>query len=371
MFFDLSRAFDTINHTLLLDTLEHYGIRGTALSWIESYLNGRTQFVAIKGPGNISTSSPLAVSTGVPQGSILGPLLFIIFINHIGCNLENVFISLFADDTTIAIDSNAIDELSYKATATVKTMQNYCKSMGLALNNLKTDLLLFSTRTTDYSLLVKYDNRSITQSNHVKFLGVYIDSLLNWGNHIDHLIKKISAQCFVIWQLRSFINIHILKMYYFAHVQSQLSYCIICWGNCSRFNEVFILQKKIIRTMSFKPPQYSCRKLFSELGILTAPALYILHSVLHVKNNLAHFNSRHDTCISSGHNLRENYSLDIPPHSLSILAKSHKVTPIKLFNKLPLNIKRINVIHLFKKEVKSLLLKFSFYSVEEYLQTDF
>lgn len=371
LFFDLSRAFDTIDHKLLLDTLERCGIRGTALSWVESYLNGRTQFVAIKGSGKISTSSHLPISTGVPQGSILGPLLFIIFINNIGCNLENVFISLFADDTTVAINSKSIEELSCKANTTVKTMRDYCSSMGLALNNLKTDLILFSTRKIDYSLFVKSDTRTIAQSNNVKFLGVYIDPLLNWGNHIDYVAGKLSTQCFVIWQLRSFININMLKMYYFAHIQSQLSYCIICWGNCSRFNEVFILQKKIIRTMTFKPPQYSCRQLFRELGILTAPSLYILYSVMHIKNNLKHFNSRYDTCVSSGHNLRENYSLNIPHHSLSMSAKSPKIMPIKLFNKLPTYIKRINVIHLFKKEVKSLLQKFSFYSIEEYLQSDF
>lgn len=130
---------------------------------------------------------------------------------------------------------------------------------------------------------------------------------------------------------------------------------------------LFFRKKLFVQCLS----KYSCRKLFRELGILTAPSLFILHSVLHIKNNLIHFNSRHDTCVSSGHNLRENYSLNIPPHTLSVLAKSLKVMPIKLFNKLPLHIKRINVIHLSKKEVKCLLLKFSFYSVEEYLQTDF
>lgn len=155
-----------------------------------------------------------------------------------------MFISLFADDSTIAVDSHDLNELSRKASITINSMQNYCSSTGLALNSTKTDLLLFSIRKLDYSLLVKTDNRTIKQNNCVKFLGVHMDSLLNWGTHVDFVKNKLSTHCFVIWQLRSFVNIHILKIYYFAYVQSCLNYCIICWGNCSRFSEVFTLQKK-------------------------------------------------------------------------------------------------------------------------------
>lgn len=363
LFFDLTRAFDTVDHKLLLSKLRNCGIRGPALSWIESYLRDRTQSVVLRDAGKIISSNYLEISTGVPQGSILGPLLFILFIDNIALHIDDVFVSLFADDSTIAVNSNDIDELSLKASNTIRSMQNYCESTGLALNNVKTDLLLFSTRKPDYSLFVKIDNCTVKQSNSVKFLGVYMDSLLNWGTQVDFVINKLSTHCFVIWQLRSFVNIHILKMYYFAHVQSCLNYCIICWGNCSRFSEVFTLQKKIVRTMSFKPPRHSCRLLFRELGILTAPSLYILNCVLYIKEHYDQFNSRNDT----PHNLRDNHNLNIPVHTLSIVAKGPKLMSVKLFNKLPFHIKKINVIQLFKKEAKSLLLKHSFYSVDEYL----
>lgn len=119
--------------------------------------------------------------------------------------------------------------------------------------------------------------------------------------------------------------------------------------------------------MSFTPPRHSCRLLFRELGILTAPSLYILSCVTYIKENPNQFNSRNDT----SHNLRHNYNLNIPAHTLSIAAKGPKIMSVKLFNKLPIHIKKINVIHLFKREVKLLLLKYSFYSVDEFLGTDF
>ena len=362
LFFDLTRAFDTVDHKLLLDKLGNYGIRGPALTWIESYLRERTQSVVLRVAGKTILSNDRKVSTGVPQGSILGPLLFILFIDNIALHIEDVFISLFADDSTIAVNSSDINELSLKASNTIRSMQNFCESTGLALNNVKTDLLFFTTKKPDYNLLVKINNRSVKQNNSVKFLGVYMDSLLNWGTHVDFLNHKLSTHCFVIWQLRSFVNIHILKMYYFAHIQSCLNYCIICWGNCPRFSEVFTLQKKIVRTMSFKPPRYSCRLLFRELGILTAPSLYILNCVLHVKEHFDQFNNRNNT----SHNLRDTHNLNIPVHTLAIVAKGPKLMSVKLYNKLPTHIKKINVIHLFKREVKSLLLKHSFYSVQEY-----
>lgn len=118
--------------------------------------------------------------------------------------------------------------------------------------------------------------------------------------------------------------------------------------------------------MSFKSPRHSCRLLFRELGLLTAPSLYILNCVSYIKEHLDEFIGRSDSC----HNLRENNNLNIPVHTLSIVAKGPNLVSIKLYNKLPLLIKKNNVIHLFKREVKSLLLKYSFYSVDEYLGAD-
>ena len=109
------------------------------------------------------------------------------------------------------------------------------------------------------------------------FLGLHSDSHLSWGYHIDSLINKLNITCFSIWQLRNHVSLSILKMYYFGYVHSSLIYyvVIICWGNSSRIGELFILQKKIVRTMTFKDARYSCRNLFSELGILTLACLCI------------------------------------------------------------------------------------------------
>lgn len=371
IYFDLTRAFDTVDHTLLINKMYKYGVRGPALNWISTYLENRFQRVKLQHGSKSFISNPRFVSSGVPQGSILGPLLFVIFINDIELSTRSMFTSLYADDSTFGVHANSIPDLSVKSSEAVRSMQSYCRESGLKLNSIKTNLMCFSLRQIDRSLLVKIDNESIKQSNVVNYLGVTIDSSLSWVQHIDCLSNKLSKHCFVIWQLRNFVNKDILKMYYFGHIQSILSYCIVCWGNCNRINEVLIVQKKIIRTILFKSCRSSCRSLFVELGILTVVSLYILNCVVYIKSHINNFKSRTDTCLSAGYDLRENLNLNIPTHTLSCVSKGPNIIMIKLYNKLPVSIRKINILQIFKNRVKSLLLSKSFYSIEEYFDFTF
>ena len=143
-----------------------------------------------------------------------------------------------------------------------------------------------------------------------------------------------------------------------------LNYCIICWGNSSRIGELFILQKKIVRTMTFKDARYSCRNLFSELGILTIACLYILNCVCYLKNNRDKFVTNRTEI--NNYSLRPTYNIDIPHHRLSLVANGPLVMSMKLFNKLPWSLKTLTSNRVFKNTVKIMLLKYSFYSVSEY-----
>ena len=163
IFFYLTRAFDTVNHELLADKLSKNGIRGAPLNWIKSYLNDRSQEVHVKHVGKVFKSSARITNTGVPQGSVLGSLLFIIFINNIiNVNMaDNMFITLFADDTTTSVSVNNFKDISTQLKAAISSIENYCVENDLALNSFKTCLLLCSPTKLNESVLVRINGQSL------------------------------------------------------------------------------------------------------------------------------------------------------------------------------------------------------------------
>lgn len=364
LFFDLKKAFDVVNHRLLFEKLSMCGVRGTALSWLKSYLTGRTQSVVLKSAGQQFSSGIGVVTSGVPQGSLLGPLLFLVFINDIVPQFESQYISLFADDTVVASSSHDFGELSTQARSSTANMSAYCSDNGLVLNECKTELVVFSLRDLNKSLLVRLSNETIPESVSTKFLGVYFDKHLTWSAQLEHVLRRLAVHCYVIWQLRNKLTFDLLKLYYFAHVQSCLTYGVQCWGNAPRSDEVLILQKKILRTMTSKPRRYSCRGLFREHNILTLPSLFILSSVRYVVSDRSEFSLSRDGGV--GYNLRLNYDMTIPQHRLTFVANSPLILPVKLYNKLPASLRTLGKAKLVNS-VKMLLLRHSFYSVAEYL----
>ena len=172
-------------------------------------------------------SLPNDIQTGVPQGSVLGPLLFITFIIDIFSYFPHSFVSIFADDALVAVSSDNINDLSTIANNLIHCMNNYCEYTGFILDDLKTDLILCSPRPLDESILIKVNSRNIRQSAQVKFFGLYMDSHLTWNSQID-ILKKLSTSCFVLWQLRSYVTTDILITYYYTYVYSTLNYGIIC-----------------------------------------------------------------------------------------------------------------------------------------------
>ena len=366
IFFDFTRAFDMVDHSILLKKVYNYGIRGPAYNWLCSYLTNRTQKVILKSGTSEYHSDLRLLRVGVPQGSTLGPLLFLLFINDIKKALNFGHISLFADDTAAVIADKDFKSLSQKASNCTKNMQNYCSNNKLILNTTKSQLILFSTRENNCSLLVRTSGKSIIQSPAVKFLGIEIDCNLSWFPQIEIVLKKLSVSCFSIWQMRRLVNKQTLLAYYYGYVNSVLSYGIINWGNSTRITDVLIMQKRIIRTMCYKPITYSCRSLFKQLNILTVVSVYILNCVMYVKRNAEGFTQ---TSEATNYNLRHGGHIRLPPHRLALLSNSSFVMPAKLYNKLPSCIKNIENVNRFKKSVKLLLLEHSFYTVHEFFST--
>ena len=253
VFIDLKKAFDTIDHKILLKKLSHYGLRGKSNDWIKSYLESRKQYVKLQN----CESDCINVVCGVPQGSILGPKLFILYINDM-CNVSKLLkFILFADDTNIFCSGKDLQNLSYLITQELYKLTDWFAANKLSLNVGKTNFMVFSNAKEIDNLEIKINNTAISRVNATKFLGVIIDEKLNWKAHIKFVKTKLSKSMFMLNRAKYLLQYDSMLMLYNCIVLPHLTYCCELWGNTYMTNlqGIVIIQKKIIRIIhgaSFK-----------------------------------------------------------------------------------------------------------------------
>ena len=254
IFLDFSKAFDTIDHEILLYKLSHYGIKDTALSWFKSYLSNRTQYVQYKD----IASTELTITTGVPQGSILGPLLFIIYINDISKVTNKFQFTIYADDTTLVepictfktSTTQNINSISKEINAELAKIVEWLGLNKLSLNVKKTKMMLFHYKQRNVTAItpkLKINGILIEKVKTFNFLGMTIDEHMTWKPHIQKVACKMAQTIGTMKRLKKFLPQNIMKMLYNSLVLPHLTYGIILWGK--KLKRIVKLQKWALRTI--------------------------------------------------------------------------------------------------------------------------
>ena len=361
---DFRKAFDMINVHILVSKLQCYHFDDVLIKWMYSYLTGISQCVQVKN----CLSSPAPISYGVPQGSILGPLLFILFANdiHLHSDLE---LDLYADDSTSHSSGKTINELNEKLTTAMEDIQQWCLANGMVINEKKTKSMVVSTyqkaaKIGSIDLFVKHNGSVLKNVRCEKVLGLIIDNHLSWEAHIDELASNLSKIIALFRRIKIYLPLNTRILFYKTFFQSRIDYCCTIWGQSAHISRIYKLQKLILRLIYDKSKFYSSKPLFEQSKIL--PIKYrvmyrVAILVYKAVNNLSpDYLSSLFKPASSVSQCRtrssSNMNLWVPNFKLSITRKGPQYNGAVIYNMLPPDIKSSGSLYIFKRKVYNFIL---------------
>ena len=350
IFLDFAKAFDTVNHNILLEKLKYYGFRNQEFSWLESYLTNRTQFTKV----GEEMSEIGYVKHGVPQGSVLGPLLFLLYINDISESSSILQFILFADDTTVYYSDQNNDNAEKVLNIELRKVSNWLAANKLSLNVGKSNFLHFHYgKSLKREINIQINDAKVEEKSSTKYLGTIIDNKLSWKAHIEYIRTKLSKSIGIISKVKHFATESVLLNLYYSFIQSHINYNLLNWSVTSdtNLNPIRMSVKKIIRIITFNNRYEHTEPLFHKLGILTLD--------LQIKHRQALFMWK----------LSNNY---VPPPISELFDKNRYNTNrynlphsnkgliyanVKVWNnEVPLHFKRISIYKSFNKKYKEHLL---------------
>ena len=359
IFLDLSKASDTVDHEILLKKLEFYGFRGLILNYLNSYFKQRQQCTKI----GSSFSSFLQLQCGILQGSVLGPLLFLIYVNDL-TNASNFHTTLFADDTNLHLANSNLVELESLANNELLKVDSWMRSNKLSVNYSKTCFMVISKSINKNQIELKIGKNSLQKVNQVKYLGVILDDKLSWEAHISSLSTKLSRVTGIMYKLRHYAPFNILRTVNFSLFYSHLSYSLLNWGRASTslIHSIEILQNRCIRAALFCPrrtPLNSIYKKFNTLKLVDLITMSVASFMYRYSNNmLPHSFINYFREISSVHeyNTRSSIHAKFFLHRAKNKFGQKKIQymGVETWKNIPLQIKQ-NPYQLFKKQYKSFL----------------
>ena len=360
-FLDLKKAFDSVCHSTLLAKLDHYGIRGQTLKLIKSFLI-RKQFVSM----NKTQSSLMTNPFGVPQGSTLGPLLFLLYVNDLP-NSTQIIPRLFADDTCLSVHHSNLSNLQTELNLELTRLSEWCKSNKLTINPTKSQLLVISPRLNE--LVMDFDVHlngiTVPLSNSVKYLGVTLDSKLTFESHIKILETNLSKAAGIIYKLKFVLPKDALIKLYYALFHPHLLYGLISWGSTypSYLMKISTLQNKVVKLIGGGAFQDRATPFYFKLNIPKLTDLYkieisklmynIVHKPQYLPNNFSKYFEK--ACKISQRSTRsttqENDLLYIPRFRSNRLQNSFRYHGVKIWNSIPHSIRLLSPIS-FREKLK-------------------
>jgi hypothetical protein len=360
IFLDLKKAFDTVNHKILLSKLDYYGFRGISNTFFHSYLSDRHQYTIFNG----IQSRVNVIDTGVPQGSVLGPLFFLLYVNDITTCLTHQKVTLFADDTSVLLHNKDLSKLKKESEDTLSKLYDWLICNKLSINWKKTNYLIFHHKNrlipNDLNYIKLNNDNMIKRVEHTVYLGITIDEHLTWEKHIRKLCQSLSSCYNMFYNLRYKITNEFKKRLYYALVYSRISYGIELYGSCSKtlLNRVQTTQNKLIKVLFHLPFRTNTNVLLSELKFIKCKDIYeqtvskLVYPVVknecipQLKNYFKDRNTVHDI------NTRHKNLLIVPKIKNKFGENSVFYQGASIWNKIDNDIRESKSIYVFKRKLK-------------------